>query len=209
MTDHTYQLHVQQGPEPGKVYPLTSASMTLGRDPTVEITINDPEVSRQHALLLETPSGFQIQDLGSTNGTLVDGQRLGSEPLLLRSGQVITMGSSVILRYEALASSSEGIETLLDAAGEPEVETLLLSAEATPPGETAEPPPPLKQPPPPPVMPSPSTKSDAPDEQKNGNKRLITLLAALFFLTVCACCSFILFMYYIGGDWLLRQLGLL
>ena len=61
--------------------------MTIGRDPMAEITINDPEVSRRHARLIGTLSGYRIQDLGSTNGTFVDDIRLGGEPLDLNIGQ--------------------------------------------------------------------------------------------------------------------------
>ncbi len=55
MSEQNYQLLVQRGPEPGKVYPLSSVSITIGRDPMADITITDPEVSRQHVRLLGTP----------------------------------------------------------------------------------------------------------------------------------------------------------
>lgn len=119
MNDQQYQLLVNQGPEPGKVYKLTSVSMTIGRDPMAEITIDDPEVSRRHARLIGTISGYRIQDLGSTNGTFVDGIRLGGEPLDLKIGQVISIGGGVILVYQGMVGDDEQSVTILDAAMAP------------------------------------------------------------------------------------------
>jgi pSer/pThr/pTyr-binding forkhead associated (FHA) protein len=67
----------------------------------VDIVLTDPEVSRQHARLILTDTGYQIQDLGSTNGTFVDGRRLGGEQVVLVPGVIITMGSNVTLVYDA------------------------------------------------------------------------------------------------------------
>lgn len=114
MNRHNHQLTITRGPEPGKVIPLSSFSMTIGRDPMSEITINDPEVSRRHASLSATSTGYEIQDLGSTNGTFVDGIRLGGEPVALQAGQVITIGGGVELVYEAVSEVDAQAETVLE-----------------------------------------------------------------------------------------------
>ncbi len=114
MTQARYQLQMQSGPDAGQIIDLESVSVTLGRDPMVDITINDPEVSRQHARLIQTLSGYQIQDLGSTNGTFVDGTRIGGEPVDLRSGQSIAMGSNVSLVYEVVTEDDEVLATMID-----------------------------------------------------------------------------------------------
>ena len=86
MNATSYELFVKHGPVPGLIYPLTDKGLTIGRDPLSDILINDPEVSRQHALLSRTPTGeYRLQDLGSTNGTYVDGKRLEREPITLKS----------------------------------------------------------------------------------------------------------------------------
>lgn len=118
MTD--YQLIIQKGPEPGKIFPLTSASVTIGRDPMVEITIDDAEVSRQHTRLTRSYSGYQVHDLGSTNGTYLDGVRLGGEAVTLQPGQILTLGSGVSIIYQVVSSPKEAYEsavlaTMLDA----------------------------------------------------------------------------------------------
>lgn len=114
MNDQQYQLIVNKGPVPEQVFELSSVSMAIGRDPMCEITINDPEVSRRHANLIGTLTGYRIQDLGSTNGTFVDGVRLGGEPLELESGQVISIGGGVVLLYQATADIDEHSQTALD-----------------------------------------------------------------------------------------------
>ena len=100
----TYQFVVQKGPQEGQTYPLSKDNMTVGRDPMCDIVINDPEISRQHARLTLTGAGYQLQDLGSTNGSFVEGKRLAGESVLLTSGQIVKMGSAVTLRYEVFGS---------------------------------------------------------------------------------------------------------
>jgi pSer/pThr/pTyr-binding forkhead associated (FHA) protein len=93
---------VRRGPEEGQSFTLSESSVTVGRDPMTDIVLRDPEVSRQHARLTRTDEGYQIQDLGSTNGTFVEGQRLAGDLVPLRPGTVITMGSNVTLVFEAI-----------------------------------------------------------------------------------------------------------
>ncbi len=114
MNDQQFQLTVRKGPQPGKIIELTSVSMTIGRDPMSEIPIDDPEVSRRHAHLIGTISGYRIQDLGSTNGTFVDGTRLGGEPVELQSGQTISIGGGVALLFQALNDDAGQAATMLE-----------------------------------------------------------------------------------------------
>lgn len=141
MNGQNFQLTVTRGPEPGKVISLSTVSMTIGRDPMSEITINDPEVSRRHATLLGTLTGYDIQDLGSTNGTFVDGIRLGGEPVALEPGQVITIGGGVELVYQAVMEVDTQAETVLE--GDIELSELPQppqpSQENIKPGESSEP----------------------------------------------------------------------
>lgn len=116
MSTNEYRLSVRRGPEEGQTFTLTSSSVTVGRDPMAEIVLSDPEVSRQHARFTRTEGGYQLQDLGSTNGTFVDGKRLSGEAVGLQPGAVITMGSNVTVVYEATVDpmatviSPEGFE---------------------------------------------------------------------------------------------------
>lgn len=93
------QLVIRSGPSAGKVYDIEKTSVTIGRDLNNEIVINDPEVSRRHARLFLQGVNYVLEDLGSTNGTFVNGQRLMG-PYVLRPGEVITLGEHINLELE-------------------------------------------------------------------------------------------------------------
>jgi pSer/pThr/pTyr-binding forkhead associated (FHA) protein len=113
-----FQLVVRRGPQEGQIFPLTGETMTLGRDPLSDIAIVDPEVSRQHARLTRSAAGgYSIQDLGSTNGTFVDGNRLGGEAVPLRSGQIVVVGSNVTLVFEMLPEQTATVIASRDELG--------------------------------------------------------------------------------------------
>lgn len=95
-----YQLVMNLGPTPGKVFPLEKGEIFVGRDLTNDIVINDAEVSRRHARLISQAGGYVLEDLGSTNGTFVNGQRLVG-PYILRSGETVTLGEHVSLSFQA------------------------------------------------------------------------------------------------------------
>ena len=99
----TYRLIMQSGPEVGMEYVLDKADLFLGRDISNDLVINDAEVSRKHARLVKEGSTYRIEDLGSTNGTFIRGQRLAA-PLLLNPGETITLGEKIVLRFEVVSS---------------------------------------------------------------------------------------------------------
>ncbi|HNS06704.1 MAG TPA: FHA domain-containing protein [Anaerolineaceae bacterium] len=94
-----FRLILQSGSAAGTEYPLEKTEIYLGRDLSNDVVINDPEVSRRHARLVLTGNTYVIEDLGSTNGTFLRGQRL-SAPMLLNPGETITIGENVLLKFE-------------------------------------------------------------------------------------------------------------
>jgi hypothetical protein len=95
-----FQLVMRAGPTIGKVYPLEAPEISIGRESTNMIAINDVEVSRKHARMdLRGPS-YVIQDLGSTNGTFVNGQRV-TIPQALNPGDSVSFGEGIVLSYES------------------------------------------------------------------------------------------------------------
>lgn len=95
-----FRLVMRSGPSVGKVYPLEKGELFVGRDLSNDIVINDPEISRRHARLFNQGSGYVIEDLGSTNGSFVNGQRLVG-PNILRPGDVVTFGERLSLVFES------------------------------------------------------------------------------------------------------------
>lgn len=95
-----YQLVMRSGPTPGAVFPLEGDQLTVGRDATNGVAINDAEVSRRHARLNFQGGKYVIEDLGSTNGTFVNGQRL-TGPHVLKPGDVVAFGEQIVLMYDA------------------------------------------------------------------------------------------------------------
>lgn len=95
----SYQLRMETGPTIGKIYELNKNEMYVGRDLANEISINDPEVSRRHARIFLQGSNYVIEDLGSTNGSSINGQRL-TGPYMLHAGETLVLGENVSLRVE-------------------------------------------------------------------------------------------------------------
>ena len=94
-----YRVVMRTGPNVGMAYMLDKPEMSIGRDLTNEIVINDPEVSRRHARVVLQGQNYILEDLGSTNGTAVNGQRLAG-PYLLQHGEVIILGEQVSMLFE-------------------------------------------------------------------------------------------------------------
>lgn len=150
MASQTYQLVMHKGPNPGKIFELVQDELTIGRDITNRIVINDPEVSRKHARLALQSGAYVIEDLGSTNGTFVDGQRLIG-PHMLRPGETIMFGEKISLEYEVLGFDPNA--TLVSGAG-PQVQPAApRETYRVEPGDYGYQQPPAPQPPAPPAQP--------------------------------------------------------
>ncbi len=94
----TYQLVIRSGAGAGKVLPLEKSELHVGRDVTNDLVVSDEKVSRRHARLYSEGDQYVVEDLGSTNGTFINGARL-SGPHLLRVGEQITFGETSIVSY--------------------------------------------------------------------------------------------------------------
>ena len=104
------QLVVHAGPLAGKGYPLTADTLTFGREPDNDITLDDTQVSRYHARLLLQDDQVLVEDLGSTNGTMVNGNRITGQHVM-QPADIIGMGSSVfgIKGFSAPSTSQAGV----------------------------------------------------------------------------------------------------
>lgn len=99
-----YWIVIRRGPKLNEMFRLDSDVVTLGRDVANDISINDPEVSRYHMKLLKQGDAYAIEDLGSTNGTQVNGVRV-SKVTPLKDGDTIMLGDAIILSYDLVYHS--------------------------------------------------------------------------------------------------------
>ena len=76
----------------GAKHPLHLGSLVVGRGTDADLRINDPGVSRRHVEFRQDDQHVEVHDLGSTNGMLVNGQRMTSS--LLDDGSVVRVGST-------------------------------------------------------------------------------------------------------------------
>jgi hypothetical protein len=90
--DQEVCLKVLEGEERGTVYPVTKPRITIGRS-NVDITVNDPMVSRVHCALEISDEGVLLRDLESANGTRVDNQPISAA--VLRNGAAFRIGDHV------------------------------------------------------------------------------------------------------------------
>ena len=95
-----YQLVMKTGPAPGKIYSLEVNEMFIGREVGSDVFVNEVEVSRRHAQLTLQAGNYVLEDLGSTNGTFVNGERV-TGTRILRPGDTITLGENVSLAFES------------------------------------------------------------------------------------------------------------
>jgi hypothetical protein len=73
---------------------VTSDRLLVGRDPACDMVLGDPTVSRRHAQLTLRDGVWVLQDLASTNGSVVNGERVGRAAL--RAGDLVTLGNQAI-----------------------------------------------------------------------------------------------------------------
>jgi pSer/pThr/pTyr-binding forkhead associated (FHA) protein len=81
---------VHRGTSKGSRFLIATESVSIGRSPENEIFLDDVTVSRSHAVINRTSSGFTLSDLGSLNGTYINNQSLKSTPL--QCGDEIQIG---------------------------------------------------------------------------------------------------------------------
>ena len=99
-----WTLHVREASGDERAIPLGPEALTLGRDPDCVVVVSSPFISRQHARIELDPDGPRVTDLGSRNGTYLNGARLDA-PGLLRHADVLTLGDA---RIECRAETVTG-----------------------------------------------------------------------------------------------------
>ena len=109
----SFRLVVRRGPQPNQSFDIGADATTLGRGINNDIVINDREISRSHLRILRAGDALTVEDLGSTNGTFVNGKRIsGVTPL--QAGDMIGLGDTVALALES-AREEASLRELLPA----------------------------------------------------------------------------------------------
>ena len=101
------RLRAVSGPLAGQTFDVEN-EVVIGREDT-DLTIDDVELSRRHAVVRRHASRLQVEDLGSTNGTFVDGTRI-EEPTILGGGAEIQLGTTKLVVEGVLPAGREGAE---------------------------------------------------------------------------------------------------
>ena len=152
MNESEALLVVERGPVPSLRFALQQEQMTIGRSAGNDLVLADPEVSRRHVRVLRRADGFAVEDIGSTNGTFVNGQRI-SHLTLLQDGDTIDLGDTVRLRFVSPRAAPAAPEPPVSISERP---TEMLAAAPYPAAEAPRPAPAAAYAPPvAPVMPAP------------------------------------------------------
>ncbi len=184
----SFRLVLKSGQNAGQEFSFDVDEVSIGRDLANALVISDPEVSRRHARLYKQGVNYVIEDLGSTNGTSVNGQRLVG-PYILRSGEMITFGEHTDLLFETIAPD---LEATVAAFRPAEEEPTLMPPRAD--MGVMQPPPPAV----PEVEPAYAGKVPASPKApaRAKKKRLSTIAIILIVLVVILLCCLIAFVIF-------------
>lgn len=121
------RLHVVAGPDAGGVHFLHGGQIRIGRSADADVPLDDPDVSRLHCAVVVADDGrVAVADLGSTNGTSLDGRRIGERAVRFTPGALLRIGES------ALRLTPPGIAPALDTTPDGEGQVRVVTRAATP-----------------------------------------------------------------------------
>lgn len=100
------RLVVRHGSSQNQEFPLLLSTNIVGREPINDVVFPDPEISRRHARIVSQVNNYYIEDLGSTNGTYVNGRRINSVTRL-NNGDIIDLGESIRMTFVVEAADEE------------------------------------------------------------------------------------------------------
>ena len=181
-----YRLVMRSGPSIGQIYPLEKAEMVIGRDLGNDIVISDSEVSRRHSRIFMQGNNYVIEDLGSTNGTFVNGQRLTGS-YVLRPGEIITFGETLSLVFEGTVDTDATVVSGGNSFSIPE------TAPQTPQQQQARPAQPA----------TPSYSGQIPDAASapaKPKKKMPTVLLIILIVLILMCICGLLALWYIDAN---------
>ncbi|OIJ65912.1 FHA domain-containing protein [Streptomyces mangrovisoli] len=115
--DAPARLHVVAGPDAGGVHLLHGGRIDIGRSADADVPLDDPDVSRLHcAVTVDDDGRVSVADLGSTNGTTLDGTRVGPRAVRFPAGALLRIGEST-LRLAPAGGPGARVATAPDGEG--------------------------------------------------------------------------------------------
>ncbi|WP_262414652.1 FHA domain-containing protein [Streptomyces sp. ST1015] len=115
--DAPARLHVVAGPDAGGVHLLHGGQIRVGRSTEADVPLDDPDVSRVHCAVTLAPDGrVTVTDLGSTNGTTLDGTRVTDRAVHFPPGALLRIGESA-LRLAPPGETASRVPTTPDGEG--------------------------------------------------------------------------------------------
>jgi pSer/pThr/pTyr-binding forkhead associated (FHA) protein len=86
---------ISQGNQAGLSAELSAGVVMIGRGADCQLILDDDYVSTRHARVVSTPNGIYVEDLGSTNGTYVNGQRI-TAPTTITLADTVRIGKTIL-----------------------------------------------------------------------------------------------------------------
>jgi predicted component of type VI protein secretion system len=175
---------MKTGPNPGQIIPLDKTEYILGRDLNNDIVVNDSEVSRKHTKIYVFGQGFVVEDMGSTNGTFVNGQRING-PHTLIPGELIALGDQTTFLFEVAEVDEDATRVAtppIQQAPQPQYQVPMQQ-------------PPIQQAPPVRAQSSPNYAGSVPSapsyvEPPKKKRRVGLIILIVILLMLCACVVF-------------------
>ncbi|MBI4231562.1 MAG: FHA domain-containing protein [Planctomycetes bacterium] len=99
-------------PKSGVVFPIGRTDFRIGRDKDNDLFLNETQVSRRHSVLARSADGFVLRDLGSTNGTYVNGRRI-TESVLADGDQIVIGATRLVFLVDQRPRTRTGSYALL------------------------------------------------------------------------------------------------
>jgi len=196
---------VHQDPTTQQVFPLTEGVITIGREAYNDVVLIDPEASRKHCQISFQAGRYVIEDMGSTNGTYVNGRQILTATTLNR-GDVIEVGEMARILFQG--PSGDIGETVMREPSSSRDVTMAMPEDLATFSESLQPPLPdsvTVQESQPPVVPPTEVQMVMPEPQASAggssiNRRYLSIFGCLIVLLVIACVAAVFLLDALAPD---------
>lgn len=115
------RLSMLRGEWAGETVDVPQGKFLIGREVDCNLQSQSPFVSRHHCVLLRDEFALRIRDLGSKNGTYINGERIGSGEPVLSSGDMVSAG---IIEFQVILDQTTELESQVHSSSMPKASAL-------------------------------------------------------------------------------------